>query len=269
MRHPHLAFYVAFAHCFLFYYSMRQTFRSWLGSLLVLLLPALSGYAQSADSVRFIRHTLHLNLTQGIRQEVQFSYERTFNPTVGVEVVLGARIPSSRNYYRGSSFGIVGGYDERVFPLPYENGFLAGAFFKGSFSRTERREFAPFYAFGFQYQYGFFNDKCYGELKTLHTPAFGQEFSLRKQDVSARVQFGVRRHFYLPGGKPAFSTEVSAGLGVGERSGKFLDVRRHSGSTSCPPDAVLDRPIEPKTTSFKVTMVVFPINIKIGYSWGG
>ena len=248
---------------------MRPNLRSRLGTLLVLLLPVFSGHAQSADLAGLLRHTLHLNLTPGIRREVQFSYERIFSPATAVEVVLGARIPSTGHYHQGLNHVILRGYDERVFPLSYENGFTAGVFWKGSLSPAKRQGFIPFVAPGILYRYGFFNDKCYGESSMSYEESFGQEFSLRKHEVTARVQLGIRRHFYLRGGKSAFSTEASLGLGAGKRFGTFLDVRRQYGSSSCPPDAGVGRPIEPETSRFNATVIVFPVNVKIGYTWGG
>ncbi len=248
---------------------MRPTLRSRLGTLLVLLLPVFSGYAQSADSTGLPRHILHLNLTPFTRQEVQFSYERTLTPVMAVEVVAGARIPTTGHYSQGLNHMILGGYDERVLPLPYENGFTAGLFWKGSLSPAKRQGFIPFVTSGFLYRYGFFNDKCYGESSMSYEDSFGQEFSLRKHEVTGRVQLGLRRHFYLRGGNSAFSTEASLGLGAGKRFGKFLDARRNVGSSNCPPDAGVGRPIEPETSRFNATVIVFPINVKIGYSWGG
>jgi hypothetical protein len=218
---------------------MRLHLRSRLGILLLLLLPAFSGHAQSADSLRFIRHTLHFILTPGALREVQCSYERTFSPASALEVVLGARISSPGQYHYGSNHMILGGYDERVFTLSYENGFSAGVFWEGSLSPAKRRGFIPFVAPGILYRYGFFNDKCYGESSMSYEKSFGQEFSLRKHEVTARLQFGIRRYFYLRGGKSALSTEASLGFGAGKRFGTFLDIRHQHGSSNCPPDAGL------------------------------
>jgi hypothetical protein len=254
---------------FFFDFPMRPNLRSRLGTLLVLLLPVFSGHAQSADSVGFLRHTLHLFLTPGTGREVQFSYERAFSPASALEVVLGTKLASNRHDFQGRNHMILGGYDDRVFVLPYENSFSAGVFWKGSLSPTKRRGFIPFVTPGILYRYGFFNDKCYGESSMSWDDAFGQEFSLRKHEVTARLQFGLRHHFYSRSSKSAFSTEASLDIGGGKRFGEFLNVRRFHGSSDCPPDSWRGSPIEPKTSSFDVDIMVFPVNVKIGYSWGG
>ncbi len=244
---------------------MLPTSPRWLRILSILFLFSGTGLAQSPDSLRFIRNTLHLNLMPGTEREVQLSYERALGPGSGLEVVLSGRIPVAEQL-DSRSFGMMfalPGYDERVYTLSYENSLGVGVHWKGSLMPAKRRGFIPFVSPGMLYRYNFFDDKDYKEGHPKDEDTFGQQFSLRKHEITVRVLLGVRRHFYLRGGKSAFSTEASLGFGGGQRFGKLLDVRRYPY-----PYTQWGQPIEPYTRRFNVGVFTLPVNLKIGYSWG-
>jgi hypothetical protein len=238
----------------------------------VLFLFSFAGLVRAQDSLRFIRHTLHLNLMPGIEREVQLSYERALGPNSSLEMVLSGRIPVP-GQLDTRSLGMVFGppsYDEQVYTLSYENAFGAGVHWKGSLKPGKRKGFIPFISPGILYRYQFFDDKHYKEVNAKDQESFAQQFSLRKHEINARVLLGIRRHFYLRGGKSAFSTEASLGFGGGQRFGKMLNVRRYYGPTyGYPSGTWTGRPVEPYSSRFNEGVFTLPLNLKIGYSWGG
>jgi hypothetical protein len=215
-------------------------------------------------------HTVSLNLAPAVNREVQLSYERALFETSSLEVIAGMRIPSNADRVTRSVslFSPGGGYDGRVFTLPYEKSYAAGIHWKQFFYPD--LGFVSFVSPGVLYRYNSFDDKAYAEEYPLDLSSFTQQFSLRKHEATVRVLFGIRRQFYLGKGRSAFTAEASWGVGAGKRFGRFLNYRRQASPGSFPfytPWA--GRTEASPTVHFDVGVFTMPVNVKIGYSWGG
>jgi hypothetical protein len=215
-------------------------------------------------------HTVSLNLTPAVNREVQLSYERALSEYASLEIIAGTRIPSNEDQVvRSRSISLVssGGYESRVFTLPYEKSYAAGVQWKRYFYPD--LGFVPFISPGVLYRYSYFNDKAYAEEYPLNLSSFTQQFSLRKHEVTARVLFGIRRQFYLRNGRSAFTAEASWGIGAGKRFGRFLNYRRQVGPGAFPIYSPWGgRPNDSPTVHFSRGVFTMPIGLNIGYSWG-
>jgi hypothetical protein len=109
----------------------------------ILFLFSLTTLAQSNDSLRFGRHTLSLNLTPGIRREVQLFFEWPTSPTLSLEMVAGVWIPSTQRDYDMVLGTFTRSYDERYQVLPYERGWFGGVNWKKYPSRNHRGDSSP------------------------------------------------------------------------------------------------------------------------------
>jgi hypothetical protein len=237
----------------------------------VALLLSLSGHAQSRDSLRFNRPILGLNLTPGILREVQLFYEWPLNGTSSLELVIGGRVPSGqRDYNRTPNSFIWSTYKNRYQPLPYEKGWAAGLNWKKYSFRNPGKRFVPFVSAGLLSRFGYFNDRCYAESYGTGSASWAQAFSLRKWETSARVVWGAQRHFQLNPRGAAVSLEFSGGFGYGVRFGTaFVHRSGVDKIDSCP---LIDSDIFGGRTNYTENFVAhfaaFPLNLKIGYSWG-
>ncbi len=214
-------------------------------------------------------HTISFNLAPAVNREVQLSYERALFGTSSLEVTAGMRMPSAKDrVVRAISPFSHGGYEDRVFMLPYEKSYAAGVQWKQFFYPD--LGLVPFVSPGVLYRYNSFDDKAYAEEDPLHLSSFTQQFSLRKHEATVRVLFGIRRQFYVGKGRSAFTAEASWGVGAGKRFGRFLNYRRQAGPGVFPfytPWA--GRTEDSGTVRFNVGVFTMPVNVKIGYSWGG
>jgi hypothetical protein len=214
-------------------------------------------------------NTVSLNLAPAVNREVQLSYERALFGASSLEVTAGMRIPSAEDrVVRAISPFSPGGYEGRVFTLPYENSYAAGVHWKQFF--YPHQGFVTFVSPGVLYRYGFFEDKSYAEEFPFDLSSFTQQFSLRKHEATVRVLFGIRRQFYLGNGRSAFTAEASWGVGAGKRFGRFLNYRRQAGPGAFPIFTPWgSRSEDFSTVHFNVGVITLPVNLKIGYSWGG
>lgn len=230
--------------------------------------------AQYPDAMQAGLHTVSLNLAPAVNREVHLSYERALFFASSLEVTVGVRVPSAEDQVvRSVNLLRPGGYGKRVSALPYEKSVVAGMHWKKFFSHD--RGLLTFLSPGVLYRHGFFDDKSYTEQYPLHLPYFGEssftdQFSLRKHEATARILFGVRRHFYLGDGQSAFIAEAAWGVGVGTRFGRLLDYRRQTGPGPFAPFTPwTGRPADSPTVHFNVGVITLPVSLKIGYSWGG
>jgi hypothetical protein len=97
--------------------------------------------------------------------------------------------------------------------------------------------------------------------------SWAQAFSLRKHEVSARVVLGVRRHLPLNQRGSGLSLEFSFGAGYGVRFGKSSVQSRVYQIYTCQA-LQLSPPGRQYTENFAARFVAFPVNLKVGYSWG-
>jgi hypothetical protein len=248
---------------------MLPTLPHWLRILPVALLLSLSGHAQSRDSLRFNRHTLGLNLTPGIRREVQLFYEWPLNRTSGLELVIGGRVPSGQRDYDTAPLELIwSSYDHRYQALPYEKGWAAGLNWKKYSFRNPAKRFVPFVSAGLLSRFGYFNDRCYAERYGTGSASWAQAFSLRKFETSARVVWGARRHFLLNPRGAAVSLQFSGGFGYGVRFGTAFVRRNEANTDYCRFIGTSGFSRTNYTENFVARFVELPVNLKIGYSWG-
>jgi hypothetical protein len=90
-----------------------------------------------------------------------------------------------------------------------------------------------------------------------------RQFSLRKHEATLRILLGIRRQFYLGDGRRALIIEASYGLGGGKRFGRFLRYQQLANPEATPASGNFPN------VPFNVGVLTLPINLKIGYSWGG
>ena len=237
--------------------------------LVALLLTGIQCQAQFPEAFPINLHTVSLNFAPVVNREVQLFYERALFPSSSLEVMAGTRIPSAEDrVIRSISLFSPGGYGERVFTLPYEKSFAAGVHWKNFFYPD--LGFVTFISPGVLYRYNFFDDKSYAEEYPLNLSSFTQQFSLRKHEATVRILFGIRRQFYLGDGRSAFTAEASWGVGGGKRFGRFLNYRRQAGPGVFPTFNPWTSPFgDSPTMHFNVGVFTLPVNLKIGYSWGG
>jgi hypothetical protein len=248
---------------------MTPTLRTFVPLLAGLLLAGIPCRAQVQEASPIGLHTVSLNLAPAVNREVQLSYERALFPAASLELTLGTRIPSAEDrVVRSVSLASPGGYRGRVFPLPYEKSIAAGVQWKKFFNAYPG--FVTFVSPGVLYRYNSFDDKSYHEEYPVNVPSSTQQFSLRKHEATVRVLFGIRRQFYLGDGRSAFTAEASWGVGGGKRFGRFLNYRQVSGPGVFPfIDPWTSPPGDSQTVHFDVGVFTLPLNLKIGYSWGG
>jgi hypothetical protein len=210
-------------------------------------------------------HTVSLNLTPSLNREVQLSYERALFKTSSLEVTVGTRIPSAKDRYVQTVSLFSSFYENRLFALPYEQSYAVGVHWKKFFHPN--RVFSTFISPGVLYRYSFFDDKTYGEESRTRGGLFSfssiRQFSLRKHEATVRVLFGIRRQFYLSDGRRLLTVEASYGVGGGKRFGRFLHYQELGVLRETP--AAGNFP----NVHFNVGVFTLPINLKIGYSWGG
>lgn len=240
-------------------------------ALVLFSLLSLTALAQPTDSRYFRRYNFSLNLTPGIRREVQLFYERPIGLVTSLEVVAGIRVPSGQRDHNTNA-GVFRGtsYDERYHALPYEKGLAAGVNWKKYSFRSSAKRFVPFVAAGVLYRFGYFNDRCYAEAAGTGSASWAQEFSLRKHEVSARVVWGVRQRLLLNEQGALLSLEFSGGFGGGVRSGTAFVRRRGVDKIySCEQfDNGFFLGRTNFTENFLARFVALPVNLKVGYSWG-
>jgi hypothetical protein len=254
---------------------MKPTLRLLMLSMLaVLLLTGKPCRAQFMEASPIGLHTVSLNLLPAVGREVQLSYERALLPDASLEIIAGIRIPADKDRVV-KTIGLVspGGYQGRVFTLPYEKSFAAGVHWKRYF--YPKLGLIPFISPGILYRYNYFDNKSYAEEYPLNISSFTQQFSLRKHETTVRILFGIRRQFYLSNGRSAFTAEASWGVGGGKRFGRFLNFRQQAGPGMFPMGMFpvftpwASGPGDSQTVPFNVGVFTLPVGLKIGYNWGG
>lgn len=238
-------------------------------ALVLFSLLSLTALAQPTQSRYFRRHNFSLNLTPGIRREVQLFYERPIGLVTSLEVVAGMRVPSGQRDYNTEA-GLFEGtsYAERYHALPYENGLAAGLNWKKYSFRSSAKRFVPFVSAGVLYRFGYFNDKCYAEAAGTGAGSWAQAFSLRKHEASARVVWGIRQRLLLNEQGSMLSLELSGGLGYGVRFGTAFVYRREAETYACEYLGNRASTLTNATENFLAHFLALPVNLKVGYSWG-
>ncbi len=98
--------------------------------------------------------------------------------------------------------------------------------------------------------------------------SWAQIFSLRKHEINARMLLGVRRDVTLRGTASALSFELAGGFGYWVRFGESF-VQRSRGAIYGCERLYDDQSIRNETQRFSIRNFALPVNLKIGYSWGG